>query len=201
MKSYIMSGEKGLIYFNAELPADRFGSIFYPELSNPHPLSRHESAQHWKVLEVRWELAPSVKKPDFLPCLGFGKIIRGMETLVSDRARDALFRFIGAECEFLPVKLANSPEGYSFIYVTRLLDCLDPKSSRFGRDIPGFPTPVSVPKFNEDRVSGYLFRIGSERFQFDYDFATEQFVELVKRLGLTGFKFRESLASAQFCVK
>lgn len=200
MKSYIVSAVKNVLYFRAELPADRFGNAYYPELVDSSPNARRNVSEKWNGLDVKWELAPSCKSAVFSDAMGFGKTIRGMETLVSDATRKVLSEHLEGECVFLPITLSGSTEKYYFLYITRLLDCLDERTSRFSREIPGMPTLISVPRFRESDVSGYLFRIGGGRYQFDYDFATERFWGLVKHLGLKGFCFRENLGSEQYCL-
>lgn len=196
MKAFLMSGRMSDVYLKADLKeTSSLGARWYPELDSGDISARELVVPNWTPISM-WFVAPDDgRRPRFTDAVGYGAI-RGIGTFVSARARDVLAPVVASECHFLPVEVRDAPTRYYAMYVTRLLDCLDVARSRFGRPPTNLPAPISVPRLIDSRVSGFLFRlVGGCGYQFDYDFATERFVELSRSLGLSGFRYREDLAS------
>ena len=199
MGAHILSAEKRQIYFQYPGGSGRHGNAWYPELSSGDADCRTCAAITWKPLEISWSVGENQTAPTgWADALGFGKTIRGFETLVSESAREVLTSYIGGECQFLPVEIPGAPMRYFVLYVTRLLDCLDTKTTRFSGQNPFGPRLVSVPSFRSESLNGFLFRLmGGRGYQLDYDFATNEFIKLVRGLGLRGFKIQRQRGSSE----
>ena len=197
--AHILSAEKGQVYFQDPCGGGRHGNAWYPELSSSEANCRRSAALNWITLEISWTVGETQAKPAvWADALGFGKTIRGFETLVSESARNILLPYIGGECLFLPVEIPEAPTRYFVLYVTRLLDCLDSRTSRFSGENPFGPRLVSLPSLKSEKVNGFLFRLmGGLGYQLDYDFATDEFITLVRGLGLRGFKIQRQRGSSE----
>jgi len=197
--AHILSAEKRQVYFQYPGGSGGHGDAWYAELSSGDADCRKCAALTWRTLEILWAVGENQTAPAvWSDALGFGKTIRGFETLVSESAREVLTPYIGGECQFLPVEIPGAPTRYFVLYITRLLDCLDTRATRFSGQNPFGPRLVSVPSFKSESVNGFLFRlIGGRGYQLDYDFATDEFIELVRGLGLGGFKIQRQRGSSE----
>jgi hypothetical protein len=202
MKSYLMSGTFKNSYLECSGAFyESHGDDFFPELFDDN-LECRKTVQiaNWTSIEIKWSPPDDARrKVKFSHAMGLPGI-RGFHTVVSEEARRILEPYVAGECIFLPVSVPGSGSNYYILYVTRLIDCLNLERTKFGRIASsGLPATISIQKLNCENVDGFIFRLaGGRGYQFDYDFATDKFVDLVTERKLSGFRFREDMGSPEF---
>ena len=107
--------------------------------------------------------------------------------VLSRRALDVLLPHIGNLGQVLP--LAFEEAEYSFFNVTNVVDALDEQHTDISRLPSGRISKIERYAFKPEAVRDqWLFKIPQQPGGFA--FVTDQFVDLVKSSGLTGFKFK-----------
>jgi hypothetical protein len=107
--------------------------------------------------------------------------------LLGRRALNVLLPHIGNLGQVLPLVFEEAE--YSFFNVTNVVDALDESASelKYFKD-GGFHRVLSYAFKSEAIRDQWIFKIPQQRSGFV--FVTDQFVELVKSSGLTGFEFK-----------
>jgi hypothetical protein len=175
----ILCGEKVF-----QLSVDLDSSVeFYQQFDG------RELASSWSHISVS-----IADEPSFQGVLGDFTLL-GTVPVMSARAVAALSDVIGSRTEMLPLQF--EAQNYFAINVTRMVDALDDErtvANRFQNSRRMFL--VQKYEFFHDRVAEeWLFKV--PQLALAHVFATEQFVSLGARAGLTGFKFRERWRSQE----
>ncbi|KAB2839811.1 MAG: hypothetical protein F9K47_15105 [Burkholderiales bacterium] len=124
----------------------------------------------------------------------------GVDTFVAERAVELLAPHLGDECEFIKAPIAGAPQTYYAMWVRHVLDAVDfrlcqLKEVTYYEKAGKHPFRLRSYEFKQDVVGErYLFRLIGHNLTDDslHDFATDRFLGLVKRLGITGFRFYKS---------
>lgn len=132
----------------------------------------------------------------------------GIETFVSDRAREALEPKLATQAKFLPVVIENASTPYYALWVTRVMDALDPRRAKlteltYLRPKTGSIHPLRLDRyvFKPESIEGvHLFRLPGRQLaeQSMNDFATDKFVALARELGLSGFQYFSAITEPAF---
>lgn len=123
----------------------------------------------------------------------------GFSNCVSQRFVDHMARHLEGQCEFVPAEVEGAPSPYFILWVTQMLDALDEEQTIFSapRSYAGGARSIIRAKFKEQVIGkNLLFRLPGKRyFAQDSDYATEPFIELCQRYGLTGLEFMETFTA------
>lgn len=121
----------------------------------------------------------------------------GANILVAESAVAKLEPHLKDQAEFHPARVANTPEPYYLLWVKRVVDALDYERSALApveylkRD-EVVPLRIIRPAFKQEKIADLLlFRLNPGRLTLTSlkDYATEDFLKLVKQLKISGFHF------------
>lgn len=159
-----------------------FAAQFHHEINLNYPISIDERIHS---LDARMEVPPMLKdmkfksevfpdrriKPRFLDVMGLspvtgeppnrGGLLAGIQTIVSESARDKLAPYLKDECIFVPTCVEGAPEPYYILWVRTICDALIEEQSIL-RPVTHFPSKKSVFRgvFDMNKVNvNYLFRL------------------------------------------
>ena len=144
------------------------------------------------VSSFRFESGPPHErkvKVKFLDALSIDRhtldcFILGMDTLVSESARDKLAPFLKEECSFIPVDLVGAPQPYFVMWIHKICDAIDEERSLLGNDDwnPLKKRPFRA-AFHLNKIDAhYLFRVPQWKYSMDCDLALKPFRDLVEKL-------------------
>jgi hypothetical protein len=133
----------------------------------------------------------------------------GVDTLVSQSARDKLAPYVARQCEFLPVEVENVEQPYYALWITRLLDVMDPEGVNVVTPLKylprrangAYPLRINRYRFREERLAGVLlFRLPGHNLaeQSMSDYGTDGFVDLTRELGISGFSYFSAITEPAF---
>lgn len=126
----------------------------------------------------------------------------GAGTLVSETAVERLAPHLVGQAEFYPARMVGAPQPYYLLWVKRVVDALDYENSKLARvdylnEGNAAPLRIVQAVFKQGKIKDLmLFRLCPGRLS-DLslrDYATENFVNLVKRLKISGFEFYRNSA-------
>lgn len=121
----------------------------------------------------------------------------GAGNLVSESAAAKLEPYLRGQAEFHPANIQGAPEPYYLLWVKHVVDALDYERSvlapveYLARD-GVVPLRIVQAEFRQDKIQGHmLFRLAPRRLArlSLEDYATEGFLDLVKRLKVSGVHF------------
>jgi hypothetical protein len=122
---------------------------------------------------------------------------QGVSNLVSESAAAKLEPYLRGQAEFHPAKIKSTPEPYYLLWVKQVVDALDYERSVLRSveylAVDGVvPLRIAQAAFKQDKIAGrLLFRLTPGRLTrlSLEDYATDDFVDLVKRLKISGVHF------------
>lgn len=121
----------------------------------------------------------------------------GAEVLISESAARKLEPYLQGQAEFHPAKVANAPQPYYLLWVKHVVDALDYENSTLAaveylKKDGRVPLRIIQSIFKPQKLKDLLlFRLSPGQLTLSSlrDFATEDFLKLVKSLKITGFNF------------
>jgi hypothetical protein len=121
----------------------------------------------------------------------------GAEILLSETAVAKLEPFLGGQAEFHLAKVASTPEPYYLLWIKSVVDAIDYERSilapvEYLKRDDVVPLRIVQAVFKQEKIADrMLFRLSPGHLAMSSlrDYATDNFLELVKRLKISGFHF------------
>jgi hypothetical protein len=137
-----------------------------------------------------FELVRNDEYRDNLPKTDFPSLVVGTAVL-SARAVDRLRPILTPCGEILPIRCSNDPDDFYLFNVTRIIDAVDMKHSRFQILPSGAIGKCERLVFDPEKLQSALFFKNTQMGTFYDIFASQAVVDAVKKACLTGFDFTQ----------